>query len=115
MNSFNEFDASFKLSKQELGKISKFSSVINFGTNRDEEKILNIVLEDGRGCITLQNESNNLMNSFRMEVSGTGNCDAKMKLSNMVFIPTDYDVFVSQKSIKFSAGTLNYFCALMKK
>lgn len=108
---FSEFGASFRLTRVELGNIMKFSKVINFGTNNDDEKVLHIEMKDGVGTMTLQNDSNDLMNSFKMDFSGQGDCDCRMKLSSMVFIPGDYDVFVSSKMIKFSAGTIHYFCA----
>lgn len=105
----NKTQASFKLTQETLVNCLKASKVMGL-------KTINISIEDDKGEISLFDENNSAANQYRLEIEGSGTCDADMDISLINFIRGDYDVFVFDKYVRFDhSDGISYIVLKNKK
>jgi len=104
---FKDFDASFKLTVEQLTSIQKAARIL-----KADAVCFN--MEDGKGKISLINSQLPLDNSFELNIEGTGNCEATIFVDNLLIISSNYTVNVaSNKVVKFTSDDfpVYYFLA----
>lgn len=106
-DSFKDFDSSFKLTVDQLISIQKAARIL-----KADAVCFN--MEDGEGKISLINSQLPMDNSFQLEVTGEGSCEANIYVDNLIIMNSNYTVNIaSNKVLKFTSDDfpLYYFLA----
>ncbi len=100
---FNEFDASFELSVDQLNNIQKAARVL-------KADAVCFKIENGKGTISLINSQLPLDNSFELKIEGEGTAEANIFVDNLLIINSNYVVNIaSDKVIKMTSKELPLF------
>ncbi len=108
---FDDFQASIDLTKDNINSIMKSASVMTLST-------MNIVMQEGKGKITILDPENPHTNNFEIVVKGKGNANVSIYVENLKLIEGDYTLNISEgKAIRFNHGTLPlfYFVSVLKE
>lgn len=96
-DAFKDFDATFKLSTEQLSSIQKAARIL-------KADACCIAMEDGAGTISLINSELPMANSFEIQIEGSGDCEAKIFVDNLIITNSNYTCNVaSNKVVKFDS------------
>ena len=80
---FDDFDASFNITVEQLTSIQKAARVL-------KADVVCFNMEDGKGKISLINSQLPLDNSFELDITGEGTCEASVFVDNLMLINSNY-------------------------
>ena len=104
---FKEFDASFKLTVEQLNNIQKAARIL-------KADVVSFNIKDNEGTINLINSQLPLDNSFELKIQGEGTAKLSLFVDNLMIINSNYTVLVAdEKVIKFMSDDIPvyYFCS----
>jgi hypothetical protein len=101
--SFDDFQATIKLTEENISNIQKASNIM-------QVKTMMINLKDGKGKVTLFDPENPNTNNYETKVTGEGTVNVSVSVENLLLIDGDYTVNIAEgKAMKFNHDKLPLF------
>jgi hypothetical protein len=85
---YDKFDATFSLTSAKIVQIQKAANILGLPD-------MKVIMRDGKGLITINDEENPDSNLLKMAITGEGECDITMMVKNLQVHGSDYDISVS--------------------
>lgn len=105
---FSEWDASFNFSEDDLISCKKSASIMKLD-------LISISMNEGNGIFKVMKDDGDV-NKFDIEIEGSGKCDIKFSVKNMIFLPGNYRVDICDKKlVKFTRDCNKIFYLLAPK
>lgn len=106
---YDDFQATFDLSSDAIGKIQKAANILGLPD-------MKIIMRDGKGLITVNDDENPDSNLLKVALTGEGDCDITMMVKNLQIYAGDYHVSVSSGiTTKFHHGDMPLFYMVAAK
>lgn len=85
---FDKFDATFALTSDKIGQIQKTANILGLPD-------MKVIMRDGKGLITINDDENPDSNLLKMAIAGEGECDIQMMVKNLQIHNGDYNISVA--------------------
>ncbi len=99
---FKDFEASFKLTIDQLSAIQKAAKIL-------KADIVSFDMKDGDGKISLINSQLPMDNSFELKIKCEGSSEAVFYVDNLLIMNSNYTVNISSKVVKFTSDDFPVF------
>lgn len=85
---YDKFNASFTLASDKVSYVQKVANILGLPD-------MTVTMRDGKGIISIIDNEDPNSNTFKIAITGEGDCDITMMVKNLLVIPSDYTVSVS--------------------
>jgi hypothetical protein len=85
---YDDFSATFDLTTDKIGQIQKAANILGLPD-------MKVVMRDGKGLITINDDENPDSNLLKMAIVGEGDCEITMMVKNLQLHTGDYSISVS--------------------
>jgi len=85
---YDKFNANFDLASDKVNYVQKVANILGLPD-------MTVKMNDGKGVISIIDNEDPNSNTFKIAITGDGNCDITMMVKNLLVLPGDYTVSIS--------------------